>query len=685
MAFANYRESKPKMSHRLLLAAVSVAALSSTAHAQSVNYVDLQAAFGEPVTTSVIGKPQRASDAAASLIIITQDEIRRSPAKDIPGLIATYAGVDVARWTSGYSDVNIRGGVRPGNPSLLVLVNGRQVYLDHYGLTGWNNLGVQLGDIQQIEVVKGPNSALFGFNAASGVINIVTVNALQSQQVSATIEGGNAGHIRAEGSAAVKLADRIGVRLSAGYEKNHEFESIKAVALPAPGQHADHPERKEVSGDLTVKLDDVTEAGLSGGYSKSNDIFYVPSLLFSEERMTTKSAGLKLARDMGWGTLSAKIYQNWLDIDFDSKFAGTPSLFMKNKVFNAATEALVRADGHNTFRIGLEYRTNTLHSVPGYDGDTSYKVFSGSLMWNGELNDMFTLTTAGRIDHLKLRQDGFNAPSVFTAADYDRSLTAWSFNGALLVKVDDNGTMRIAAGRGIQTPSLVSLGARIATNLPGVPVPYIYTGNPKLDPAIVWNGEIGYTRSLSGIGGTLDLTGFFTRTSDVISSPVFGAAPIYAPPAYPFVSSPFDNIGHYDSYGVEASLKGTISPQWRWSVNYTWNALDAQIRGNSGATFTYPLSPETTTPEHKVNAQATFESGPWLATGVVRYISGTEQLFGQVNPVLYHIDAHVTLDAKIGFRIGEHATVSISGENLTKKGETFTTERRYRAALQAKF
>src|SRR3546814_4300316 len=81
-----------------LLATASVGlALPAIAQAQSINYAELEELFGEPVTTSVTGKPQRASEAPAALVIITRDDIRRSPANDIPGLVQAYAGIDVVR------------------------------------------------------------------------------------------------------------------------------------------------------------------------------------------------------------------------------------------------------------------------------------------------------------------------------------------------------------------------------------------------------------------------------------------------------------------------------------------------------------------------------------------------------------------------------------------------------------
>ena len=102
-------------------------------------------------------------------------------------------------------------------------------------MTNWSGLGVQLEEIQQIEIVRGPNSALFGFNAASGVINIVTINPLQTQQVT-TAEVGTKGYLRVSESAAIKLSDHgSGLRISGGYEKSDELAGLRASALaPRP-------------------------------------------------------------------------------------------------------------------------------------------------------------------------------------------------------------------------------------------------------------------------------------------------------------------------------------------------------------------------------------------------------------------------------------------------------------------
>src|ERR1700757_2875477 len=99
-----------------------------SAAAQSIDYGAFEELFGEPVTTSANGSPQRAADVPADMEIITAEMIRRSGATNIPDVLAHVVGVDVLRWGVSSADVGIRGYDTPYSPRLLVLVHGRQVY-----------------------------------------------------------------------------------------------------------------------------------------------------------------------------------------------------------------------------------------------------------------------------------------------------------------------------------------------------------------------------------------------------------------------------------------------------------------------------------------------------------------------------------------------------------------------------
>lgn len=654
----------------LAAASAVLLSLSSAAYAQSINHAELEELFGEPVTTSVTGKPQRVSDAPAAIIIITRDDIRRSPASDIPGLLKAYAGIDVARWTAGQADVVIRGGVRPFDSRLLVMVNGRQVYLDHYGMTNWAGIGVQLSEIEQIEVVPGPNSALFGFNAVSGVINIITVNPLHTQQLAATAEVGTSGYLHLSQSAAFRLDDWIGLRVSGGYEKSDQLESLASSELVPAGEVAMFdPDHKEVSAELYLKPSDRSEASLSATHTASHhiEIPEMPSVVDAHYRFTALSA--RASHDTGWGLLSLRMFRNDSDIEVAAPFAAVK---FENIVFSGSAEALVRAGSANTLRAGLEYRSNVLRQATFGSSTTRYDLYAGSGMWEHQFGDTATVTAAIRVDSLQLTHESSGPPAGAVspvdavppvAAAYSGSITEWGANVALLVKLGEADRLRLAASRGVQAPSLTSFGAAF----PG------QTGG-GIRPAIIHSAEAGLTHDVEAIGGKAELTAFFNRTTDVISST--------------------SNVGSFNAFGVTASLVGRIAPSWSWMLNYTWTGTDENIPANRNGVLVHALALEETTPAHKLKAELSYEVEPWLATVAARYTSATSQLvssggFGEGTLSLVPINPSLALDAKIAFRINRHLTATVAGENLTGAGgvdlSPAAAERRLRAGLQLLF
>ena len=678
-------------------AAAIVLSAPATVWAQSVDYQQLEELFGEPVTTSVTGKPQRTSEAPAALVIITRDDIRRSPARDIVGLLRAYAGVDVARWTAGESDVSIRGGAQPYNSRLLVLVNGQQVYLDHYGITNWAGLGVQLQDIQQIEIVRGPNSALFGFNATSGVINIITLNPLKTQQLAMTAEAGAPGYGDISASAAVTLGSRFGLRLSGGYGRLDELGGLERSEIAQiTSSTFRNPRHAEAAAELYGRLAEQTEAVLSATHSSNRQTDFTNMLASSQVRETFTSLGARVSHDTGWGVLSGRVYQNRSDIKaplFVTSAAGSPQILeLQNAVLVASAAALVRVGGSNTARVGVEYRDNQFKSSSGYSGATRYHIYAIDGMWESVVTDAVTVTLAGRLDQLQLLQEGVvDQPSLFSKKDFDRTINVWSLNSSVVFKLDDDSSLRVAAARGVQTPSLVSLGSRLVIPLPGVPFPLVISGDPSLAPSTIWSGEVGFTRVLNDHGGRLELNAFYNRTQDINTTPAFTTPPRLGPPAIPFVVIAPDNVGSFEAFGVEASVAGRLAKTVSWSANYSWTKANQHIQGERGDRFTWPVALDRTTPEHKLKTQVSYEQGPWMGTVAARYTSEIQQLVYLTGRPLTLVDINdtIAIDAKIAFKIGPRLTFEIAGENLTDAGgadlSPAAAERRLRAGVQVRF
>jgi iron complex outermembrane receptor protein len=666
-------------------ALVGAAATSPAAIAQSIDYQALQDAIGEPVTTSVTGKPQRASELPASTVIITRAEIARSPARDVPGLLKSYAGIDVNRWTAGQSDVAVRGGVQTYNARLLVLVDGRQVYLDHYGMTNWNLLGVQLEEIQQIELVRGPASALFGFNAASGVVNIITRRVKGTATATGSVELGNHSISRVAGTASLPLVAGIDAKVSAGRTREDE-RAIPGTQLrpkDIPVVASDH-----VSGELIGTFGAV-EAVIGGGHVRNRQTEYLPSQLLSGQRYVTDNVHGRLLHDTTWGGLSFNGYVNWLDARYDllAGPASSTSTRLRNRTIVTKGAGLFRLGNANTLRLGLEYRNSRLRSPFQFSDRISYNVASADAMLDLHPTDGVTVTAAGRIDRLWLDQSGvIQRPSIDDPASFDRAFTKASFNAAILVQTGENGQFRLNGGRGYQLPSLVNFGTRIPVVTPS-PIQVFVLGLPNAVPVAVWSGELAYIHTLGTM--RLEVTGFATRTNDPIATPGDGLPLTLVTAPAPVLVSRFRQQGHYVTYGTEISASGAVG-RLDWRANYSWTQTDQDLPPVT-LPIAYPLLPAATTSRHKANVTMSYRQGPIMLSVESRYTSPTKQFgFGPTGQMrLFDIDDALAIDARAAYQLTTRIEMFAAGENLSLADgaavSPVTADRRVRIGLRFAF
>ncbi len=140
--------------------------------------------LGKLQVTSVSRRPELLSEAAASVYVITAEDIRRSPATTLTEVLRLAPTLFVAfdNGIPGY--VSARGQASSpyaGGNKLLVLIDGRSVYSPFFSGVFWDAQVPVLADIDRIEVISGPAGVLWGVNAVNGVINIITKNAAQTQ------------------------------------------------------------------------------------------------------------------------------------------------------------------------------------------------------------------------------------------------------------------------------------------------------------------------------------------------------------------------------------------------------------------------------------------------------------------------------------------------------------------------
>lgn len=634
-----------------------ILASATAASAQSIDYGSMEQLFNEPVTTSATGSPQRANEAPADMQIISADEIRRSGEITLPGILQRVAGIDVLNFSAGQSDVNVRGYDQVSSPRLLVLVNGRQVYLDHYGLTVWATIPVQLDEIRQIEVVKGPNSALFGFNAVSGVVNIITFNPKFDDRNVATVRVGTHGQRSASLVSTFKLGDRISARFSGGAEERDEWATTGV--LPTAATLAD-PKRIATALDVVAQLTPKTELRVEGSWSNIQEDSVTGGFSYTRMKMITGSGKATLTSDTQLGQIQAQAYQNQLT----AKYSLAGGLRWENTISVVSLQDLFKVGAAHTIRLGGEYRHNTLNVAPIGGADISYDVWSASAMWNWAINDKLTTTAAVRLDKLQLERSG-SFPARIPLADnshWDRDVSEPSVNFTAAWRPTAFDTFRASYARGVQAPSLIELGG-----LQFASGPVFLLGNPKLEPTVVVNYQAAYDRQLKN--AKLGVRLFIQDWSNLKSS-IGTSAMDFFPTATTNPGFTYRNTSDSKTKGVELLASGKIVEGLNWRADYTYTDVKDSLFPGMNAVSRY-VAFEQTTPESRGNVGADWTKGPWEADANLHYV-GDFQFYDITNGALQPVKAYASLSSRVGYKLDNGVTVAVSGQNLLSERQKQT-------------
>jgi outer membrane receptor protein involved in Fe transport len=129
-------------------------------------------------TKAVSRSAEEVLRAPATLSTLTGNQLRRSGATTIPDLLRGVPGVQVLRSAPGNFVVSLRGAGGLGGNNVVVTIDGIPINSPLDGSVDWDTIPVHPHDVERIEVVRGPVSTAYGANAYTGVINIVTRDAL---------------------------------------------------------------------------------------------------------------------------------------------------------------------------------------------------------------------------------------------------------------------------------------------------------------------------------------------------------------------------------------------------------------------------------------------------------------------------------------------------------------------------
>ena len=227
-------------------------------------------ALYEETVVSASRDAQAPIRAPNSTAIITPQDIRLTGLRHVGELLRRVAGADVMTLTPADTAISFRGFNQRLSPRTLVLIDGRSTYIDPLGATLYGTFPYSVEDIERIEVIRGPASALYGADAFSGIVNIITrpPSEPRTQVVAGGGSGGQA-HLHASTSG---RADALGYRFGVGYERADRY------TLEVAPERVDHERLVEsnagwnaahLNGTLTYRLAPEIEAFLQGGHNNN--------------------------------------------------------------------------------------------------------------------------------------------------------------------------------------------------------------------------------------------------------------------------------------------------------------------------------------------------------------------------------------------------------------------------------
>ena len=504
-----------------------------------------------PTVVTAARRKQPLTKASATTKVVTAEEIRRSGAHTIPEVLRYVAGLDVSR--ASVSDVNVtaRGlNTRVAN-RMQVFIDGRSVYEDFLNIVLWEQFPFTMQEIERIEIVESPASALFGANAFAGAINIITKSPedLKGTHVSGTVgdaETGIASLIHAG------VTDKFGYKFTFGYDRTDNFPN------PSLGKTGDEKGLEDFKGNVLAeyKFSERSEASLSGGIDNfDRDIDTGLGLLLAD--------GNNAFTKFNYALDDLKAQLVWNHVDSDLEFAEFPS---KGSVL-ANT---IQADVQNSFTLaenniltaGVSYHFNAFDSEILIGGDENQNIFAFFLQdeWSPEENLSFTVG---------LRLDTHPETGVHVSP-----------RGVVVYSPWENHTFRASVSTAFRNPSIVENFFDL--QLPTVKI----LGNPNLDAEQIVSFELGYQAFLfERLKPRIDL--FYNIVDDLIE---------IIPPTGP--TTTFANVDGGPIFGGEFSLEFFVTEWLQGFVNYSYQDRDfddeialgvvPRNKGNVGLNFTLP-------------------------------------------------------------------------------------------------
>ncbi|KHT51707.1 TonB-dependent receptor plug domain-containing protein [Vibrio sinaloensis] len=605
---------------------------------------------------------QKVSDVPASVYVLSSERIQRSGATNIQEALALVPGMYVTKWNENTYHVSSRGFHDGLYNKMLVMVDGRSVYSPVYGGVYWSALDYILADIERIEVIRGASGAIWGGNAANGVVNIITKSAQDTQ---GTYMTGTAGRYNA-----YDYSLRHGLKLD---EDLYARAFYKSKSNPSYLNNSASKWKTDTAGiELSRKLTDSSWQFRVGGTKLAhdaevwtvaydrNDPYNQPvTITFDNERIQVDSAYVQLNHQKQLDSSSLINTSFWVD-------------HVKDESPDAPGE-YTTVDLESNYSTALSAKHDLIAGI-----GLRYVGLRFTESWQDA--DLFTLTGYSRSYDIDKANDYI--ANVFAQSTYQISEQLSSVIGVKGEYFEQNKTFELSPqlrllytpshahrfwtgiGRAVVTPSYMDSNSIYQQSYiewyGGTPYgsTYLTLPNEKLKNESVWTGELGY-RYMPSERVELDGMVFYSRYDNIRGNDCFDSLVYqgYEHLWFCFVSDDYQAT----TSGVELAAHYQAADNLSFYATYSYLRVDADwdkgtySNGGNESSLSLPS-------QHLATLQTLWsinKNWQWdfaLKYNNTRYtdeMRADYDIPGRVT--LDDVTPHVTLDTRLGWRKNDSA------------------------------
>jgi iron complex outermembrane receptor protein len=649
--------------------------------------------YEEQVVVSASRTEQQLVNAPAAVSLVTSQTIENSPAVHIGDLLRGVPGLNVSQTSARDINITTRGATSTLSTSQLALVDGRSVYLDFFGMVMWDFIPTNPNDIKQIEVIRGPASAVWGANAMSGVVNVITKTPRELAADGGntlTIGVGSFGRdvtgrdqkngaiFYVNGAHARAVNDRWAYKISAGYTAQ---DAMPRPTGTIPNRFNTPYPSFSNKGTSQPKFDvradyDTADGGkfvFGGGVAGTEGLIHTgigPFDINSDSRF-----GYFSTRYQKGGRRIA-FFTNLLNGDAANLLAvganGLPlPLVFDTKTFDIDASDVRSWGTRHVFSFGGNYRHNAFEISLAPNGDDRNE---GGAYLQDEifLNDHFRWVIGGRIDKFSSIDDAVFSPRT-----------------TFMIKPNAAHTFRASFNRAFRAPSYINNHIETSilneANLSAISpalsrfiFPIRATGNPDLKQETLTAYELGYTGVIHN-RATLTAAVYWNDVEDSINfAQVARYTPANPPPTWPpqiptfvlgLIPPPglpseftYINLGKYQDRGVELGVDAAVNRYLNVFANYSyqWDP-DPEDPDFNIAELNLP-------PNNRFNLGFNFSYQRYLGNFSVNYTDGA--FWQDVLDQRYHgtTEAYTLVNGGFGVRwAGDKLVTSVKVNNLANE------------------